>query len=177
MGARIIKPALYRMEGFQSFIETWHWVRLGDLAGVVGLRVHDILDRFEALVRPIRELDTIGRRMYSLPNLHWVIRGAVQWTACCGGVHHPWQEAPGAFEDLFVPAGWAQDVIEVCRRGVYRVRRQTCDFHGAHPEGALLVFKNPDSHGVEDDRIAVVGLDASWRVVKKSDERGRMLLR
>lgn len=174
MNATKVRVALYRLDlGRRFFGADWHWARLAEIAELLAVSSQEVYGRFGPLVRPVRGAH-FGQQ------LPWVFGDGF----CCRRGKEHCEPGPTAFNvagprnQMYVPAGWAQDVLDAHELGVVRVERFQVDSRTPTPPGALYVIAGRSSGQTRDDlKTVIVGLDASDRPIVVPGKEGRELLR
>lgn len=148
MNTKKIKPALYRLEGLP-----WAWVKLRELSEVVGRSPTEVCEDFWALSKDIDVLAiSDGQKMENVLQSREI--------AYSGGDYF-------RGEIMFVPAGWALDVIKAVEDGAVQVVLVQHEHLGQGepcPEGTLNCTFNGHAF------TAAVGLKADGNPVWSYDE-------
>lgn len=154
-GSFKVKPALYKFPGL-----AWAWVNLGELAETVSMEPGEVFTMYFALSKDI-DLMGVADEGGNFENVDILGRIAYSGEYFLGSM----AEFVLATEEgrIFIPAGWAMDVIAAAEAGVVRVVEQ---FHehldnlDECPPGTLnCVFTGTGF-------VAAVGLDADGNPVE-----------
>ena len=98
-----VKPPLYKLDiPDATRLTTWHWVRLRELAEVVGMPTRDVYLTFKDLAI------SDDKRWFG--SVHWVREDG---QACCQFSRHTEFPDNERLEDIFVPAVTATGVLGI----------------------------------------------------------------
>ena len=148
---KVVKPPLYKLDiPGAPCLTNWHWVRLRELAEVVGMPAREVYSTFKDLAV------SDNRRWFGA--IHWVHEDG---RACCAaGCLHTKFPDDGNLEDIFVPAGWSEDVLLAHKHGVRRLERvmiYTSDIPWLNPNnGYVRVFNSTERGPKGEDAMAVL---------------------
>ena len=138
MIARHTTPARYRLD-FEAEAgqvpaawPEWQWVRLTELAIIVGRTQEQTYQTFKLLAALMPDGEG-----WSICPVQWVKEGT---TSPRDGVF----SEPQDFEGLYVPAGWSQDVLQAHGLGVTELRTRTYSYRVAEPRGTVRSYHMPE---------------------------------
>ncbi len=121
----------------------WGWVKLAELSKIIG-----------------QSPESVWRRFYGLSKD--IVYGILAWTSDLKEVHQDGQD-PDDFHSVYVPAGWAKDVLFAHRLGAVRVElvcHEHKDYLDPCPDGSLSCHFNGTNF------VSAVGIKADGRPVR-----------
>ncbi|HEY4515028.1 MAG TPA: hypothetical protein VJJ22_02615 [Candidatus Paceibacterota bacterium] len=120
----VVKPAVHKIDGLR-----WHWTYLPDLAQILGISPLNVLASFGALASP----RYYGDGLWEAWDLSWYDPIEQEFHKNSNNNVFP------SCGDIYVPAGWTNDVLKVWGWGVrYTVRNQGLEVSG---DGLLRWFQ------------------------------------
>lgn len=144
----------------------WKWVLLGELAEIMNRRPWEVWERFFPLSKDVDLIAVVVNCKFHNVSPGGEISGTIdtdnRWQYAGGG---EWEFRQVILKrgQLFVPAGWALQVLEAHKKGVFRVERWACtvDPYSNTPDAESC---NPGTLACNlwmGHQVDAVGLDAN----------------